>query len=137
MASKTMSTAAMSMLNMTAALLSPATAASLKCAYTMHMDTRLKKKSPKSRSVASCPLGASLGPKGGLDPAQIQQSLLPNSIVALTRVLDQTGKSYGKRVKLNSCCGICCRCIPESDVHHNQNPMSSKLDINGVYLLVS
>ena len=46
----------MPMLKMTAALLSPATAASLKWAYTMHMDTRLKKKSPQSRSE-SCAAG--------------------------------------------------------------------------------
>jgi len=49
-ANSTISTAAMPMLKMTAALLSPATAASLKWAYTMHMDTRLKKKSPQSKS---------------------------------------------------------------------------------------
>ena len=56
-ASSTMSTAAMIILKVTAALLSPAKVASLKWAYTMHMETRLKKKSPRSRSEASWPGG--------------------------------------------------------------------------------
>ena len=66
-ASSTMSTAAIPMLKMTAALRSPATAASLKWAYTMHMDTRLKKKSPQSRSESWGVGWGSVWKEGGLE----------------------------------------------------------------------
>lgn len=72
-ASSTMSTAAMPMLKMTAALLSPATAASLKWAYTMHMDTKLKKKSPQSRSQSwATGLGSVCRGRVGLIVAPVQ-----------------------------------------------------------------